>query len=96
MTDEDWDDSHARSLGLFINGESMADVDSRGQPVVDDSFLLLLSAHHEAISWTLPAQWARPWEVVLCTAEGGLEGSTPDAQLEVPARSVVVLSDAES
>jgi len=93
MTDEDWDDGHARSLGLFINGESITDVDHRGQPVEDDSFLLLLNAHHEPISWTLPAQWARPWEVVLCTADGRLEGTTPGNQLDVPARSVVVLSD---
>ena len=93
MTDEDWDDSHARSLGLFINGESMADVDNRGQPVVDDSFLLLLNAHHELITWTLPGQWARPWEVVLSTVGGGMEGTTPGKRLDVPARSVIVLSD---
>ncbi|MEO6318238.1 MAG: glycogen debranching protein GlgX, partial [Acidimicrobiales bacterium] len=85
MTDEDWEDSHSRSLGLFINGESMADVDNRGQPVTDDSFLLLLNAHHEMIPWTLPAQWPRHWEVVLSTVGGGLEGTTPVTQLEVPA-----------
>jgi isoamylase len=95
MTDEDWVDGHARSLGLFINGESITDVDHRGQPVVDDSFLLLLNAHDAAIPWTLPKQWARPWEVVLATAEPRLEGSTPDAVLDVPARSVLVLSDGE-
>jgi glycogen operon protein len=93
MTDEDWEDGHARSLGLFINGESIADVDQRGQPVVDDSFLLLLNAHDEAIAWTLPTQWARPWEVVLASAEPRLEGTSPGGVLEVPARSVLVLSD---
>jgi isoamylase len=93
MTDEDWEDGHARSLGLFINGESIADVDQRGQHVVDDSFLLLLNAHDEAIPWTLPKQWARPWEVVLATAEPRLEGTSPDSALDVPGRSVLVLSD---
>ncbi len=93
MTDEDWVDGHARSLGLFINGESITDVDQRGQPVVDDSFLLLLNAHDEAIAWTRPTQGARPWEVVLATAEPRLEGTTPEGVLDVPARSVLVLSD---
>ncbi|MFL6204089.1 MAG: glycogen debranching protein GlgX [Acidimicrobiales bacterium] len=94
MTDEDWDDGHARSLGLFLDGHAINDVDPRGQPVVDDSFLLLLNAHSEPIPWTLPPRWARSWEVVLCTAHPSLEGSRPGATLLLPARSVVVLIDA--
>jgi len=93
MTDDDWSVGHARSIGLFLNGESITELDPRGQPVVDDSFLLLLNAHHEPIHWTLPEQWSRPWEVVLATVGGHLEGTTPVSTVEVPARSVVVLSD---
>ena len=94
MTDDDWSDGHARSIGLFLNGESITELDPRGQPVVDDSFLLLLNAHHEPISWTLPLQWEREWQVVLTTVEAELEGTRPDGSLDVPARSVVVLVDA--
>jgi glycogen operon protein len=92
MDDDDWSDSHARSIGLFLNGESITDVDQRGQPVVDDSFLLLLNAHHEPLAWTLPTQWAHPWEVLLSTADSRLEGTKPGTSIDVPARSVVVLS----
>jgi glycogen operon protein len=93
MTDDDWDDGHARSLGLYLDGHAINDVDPRGQPMVDDSFLLLLSAHDEPIPWTLPPRWSRSWEVVLCTAQPALEGSRPGATLVLPPRSVAVLSD---
>jgi glycogen operon protein len=96
MTDDDWSDSHARSIGLFLNGESITDVDQRGQPLVDDSFLLLLNAHHELITWTLPTHWTRRWEVVLSTVPGPVEGSVPSVTVDVPARSVVVLSDGDA
>jgi glycogen operon protein len=93
MTDDDWDDGHARSLGLFLDGDAINDVDARGQAIVDDSFLLLLSAHDEPIPWTLPSRWARRWEVELSTADPSLEGTEPDGSLLLPARSVVLLRD---
>ncbi|MGH9084418.1 MAG: glycogen debranching protein GlgX, partial [Acidimicrobiales bacterium] len=93
MTDEDWEVGHARSVGLFINGDAITQRDQRGQHVVDDSFLLLMSAHDEPIEWTLPTQWGGPWSVVLDTT-GTHEESVPvGGKVTVPARSVVVLTD---
>jgi isoamylase len=93
MTDEDWEVGHARSVGLFINGDAITQRDQRGQHVVDDSFLLLMSAHDEPIEWTLPTQWGGPWSVVLDTT-GTHEESVPvGGTITVPARSVVVLTD---
>jgi glycogen operon protein len=94
MTDEDWDAGHARSLGLFFNGESMAERDERGHPVVDDSFLWLLNAHDEAIEWTLPAAWARQWRVVIDTADADAAGQGAAKVVTVAARSCLLLSDA--
>jgi glycogen operon protein len=94
MTDDDWNDGHARSLGLFINGASMAEVDDRGRPVTDDSFLLLLNAHHEPIDWTLPRQWARDWRVVIATADATRVDDAAGKRITVDARSVIVLTDA--
>ena len=56
MSDDDWDAGFARSVGLFLNGDAIADRDRRGQRVTDDSFLLLFNAHHDLIDWTLPKQ----------------------------------------
>jgi glycogen operon protein len=54
MTDEEWQLSHARCLGVFLAGEALEEADERGRPVQDDDFLLLLNAHHEEISFVLP------------------------------------------
>jgi isoamylase len=94
MTDEDWEASHARAIGLFINGDAITDRDQRGQPVVDDSFLLLFSAHHEPIEWVLPTDWGGPWAIVLDTTDTHKELVPVGGTLSVPARSVVVLTDA--
>ena len=45
--------------------------DERGQPVVDDSFLLCFNAHYEDIEFTVPAdEYAREWAVVVDTTDG--------------------------
>jgi isoamylase len=94
MTDDDWDDFHARTLGVFINGTSMNELDANGRPIIDDSFLLLLNAYEGAIDWTLPRQFAPRWQVVLDTTDAGADGRTVTDLITVPARSVIVLSDA--
>jgi isoamylase len=54
MTDEEWKQDSARSLGVFLAGQGLQEQDERGQPVLDDNFLLLMNAHHEQISFLLP------------------------------------------
>jgi isoamylase len=94
MDDADWDSGFARSVGLFLNGETIPERDPRGQHVTDDSFLVILNAHDERLDWTLPTQWGERWQVVVDTS-GDLEPereSNPDKPLPVTARSVVVLT----
>jgi len=55
MTDEEWEQSFARCLGLYLPGEGLEEVDDRGRLLRDENFLLLLNAHHEDIPFTLPA-----------------------------------------
>ncbi|HTS53797.1 MAG TPA: glycogen debranching protein GlgX, partial [Burkholderiales bacterium] len=74
MTDTEWAQDFARSLGVYLAGDALEETDRRGKPAEDDSFLLLLNAHHETIPFTLPQ--IRPgatWQVLLDTAyEQGL------------------------
>ena len=93
MSDEDWDAGHALSVGLFLNGEAIADRDRRGQRVTDDSLLLLFNAHHKAIKWTLPEQWAESWEPILDTWAPNRQRKALNSgrACMVAARSVVVL-----
>jgi glycogen operon protein len=93
MDDADWDSGFARSVGLFLNGETIAERDPRGQRVVDDSFLVILNAHDERLDWTLPVQWGESWQVVVDTSEDFETESVtgPDKPLPVAARAVLVL-----
>ena len=49
MTEQDWDSGFGKCVAVFLNGEGIADVDSRGERVTDDSFLLCFNAHYEDI-----------------------------------------------
>jgi glycogen operon protein len=97
MEDEQWDEAHAKTLGMFLNGESF-EVDQRGEPVGDDTFLVVLNAHHDAVPFTLPtATWGRSWRVVLDTHAGTVVAPADaprveaDEKIDVPGRTVLVL-----
>jgi glycogen operon protein len=74
MTDEEWNQSSARCLGMFLAGDAIGEDDLRGRPVADDDFLLLLNSHHERIDFVIPRLPSRAsWAVMLDTSrdDGG-------------------------
>ena len=77
MSHEEWEHDFARSLGVYLSGSGLADVDARGRPLVDDDFLMLFNAHHEDVAFTLPMLSAEPWRAVFDTAQ---EPAMPDAR----------------
>ena len=69
MTNEDWALGYVRCLGVRLAGHAIEEKDSKGRAVQDETFLLLLNAHHEPRPFTLPAH--KPgvrWQPVLDTA----------------------------
>jgi isoamylase len=69
MSDEDWETGHARSIGIFLNGDGIHEVDARGIAVVDDSFLVLINAEDRPMAFTLPSEeYGQGWQVVVDTA----------------------------
>ncbi len=69
MTDDDWN-VFTRSYGLRLAGDAIADVDTQGRPVLDDTLLLLINAHWEPIGFVLPAhQRSVRWEPLVDTRE---------------------------
>ncbi|MCW2598479.1 MAG: glycogen debranching enzyme GlgX [Frankiales bacterium] len=97
MSDEDWDTGFARSVAVFLNGEAIREPDSRGEPVTDDQFWLLLNGHHEAMDFLLPNVGAgERWEVEIDTYAPLLDNAeqrsvkTAEA-FSVEARSVMLL-----
>lgn len=101
MTEEDWDNDLGRSVVVFLNGSQIADVDQRGQRIVDDSFLLCFNSFWEDIDTTLPpTEFGQAWEIVVDTHSGevhppnanGVTGTDLDpvsagSVLTLPARS---------
>jgi isoamylase len=97
MTDEEWQQSFARCLGVFLAGEALDEVDARGRPRTDDNFLLLLNAHHEAIVFALPAYYPHAaWVVEFDTsADPGTvpAGATAPTPYPLQGRSAVLLRE---
>jgi glycogen operon protein len=70
MADEAWSVGYARCLGVRLAGDIIGDVDERGEPIVGDTLLMLLNAHHEPIEFALPLTHGETdWELVLDTAQ---------------------------
>ena len=95
MSEEHWGEGYARSLGIFINGDTIPNPNTRGDPVTDASFFLIFNAHHEALDFTLPGQpWGTRWTLLLDTVRGWVDDApllVADSRLQVAARSVVLL-----
>ena len=85
---------------MFVGGDTH-EVDRRGEPIVDDSFLVLLNAAPEPVVFTLPpASWGQAWEHVPfgdeeSSAAGGIAASTPERKrgdaVELAERTTLVL-----
>ena len=70
MSDSDWHAGYAKSLAVFLNGDAITEPGPRGEQITDDSFLLLINAHHEDMTFTLPgAKYGKKWQPVLNTAD---------------------------
>jgi glycogen operon protein len=94
MRDEDWHAESGRALAMRLSGDSLTEIDADGNPVRDDTFLLLLNAGPKALQFTLPPHGAgHLWAGVVDTAgQDRWEGAPvrePSYRLE--GRSMAVL-----
>jgi len=95
MSDEEWGLGWVRCLGVMLNGETLGDVDEGGEPIHDDTFLILLNCHHEPIQFFVPKPpEAEKWEIVLDTNDPTLEAnarfSDPGQAIDLAPLSLVV------
>lgn len=68
MNGEEWHGHSARVLGALFSGKTATIRDERGNPVTDDTFLLLFNAHHENVPFTLPGRNGMRWQLLIDTA----------------------------
>jgi isoamylase len=74
MTDHDWG-AFVRCFGMRLAGDRIDELDERGHRVSGETLLVLFNAHHETISFRLPAP--QVWERLVDTAQARLEGDPP-------------------
>jgi len=96
MTRRDWTATDGHTLGVFLNGDELAEETADGQPITDDSFLLLFNSYYEDLDMRLPNQsFGRWWELEFTTAdpelEVGAERFPARATVAVAARSLMLL-----
>ncbi len=95
MTQREWQHGEA-VLGMFLNGDAIVEPDDRGDPVHDDSFVLMFNAHDEDREFKLPRRrMGARWELELCTADphaqAGSTGYAAQEMINVTAHSITIL-----
>jgi glycogen operon protein len=97
-TDEAWNASSVRSLGVLMVGNALDEVDERGRHLEGDTLLILLNAHEEAVSFALPsvgadATWVRVFDTIEALAEERRFGSATHYPLQGRTLVLFTLTD---
>ena len=99
MDEENWGEGFAKSLAIYLNGQSIPNPNPRGDHVSDGNFYLIFNAHYEPLNFTLPSvSWGKKWVKSLDTLNGWLEEEEyfqANGNVDVQERSVVLLRQEE-
>ncbi|HON37622.1 MAG TPA: glycogen debranching protein GlgX [Deltaproteobacteria bacterium] len=87
MTDENWEEHFPKSICIFLNGNAIAGLDERGNRITDESFYLLINAHHEPMIFMIPSLLEGAWATVFDTA---IEDFPKDRPLHGPGEEILL------
>ena len=97
IQDGDWHDPNLHSLGMLLEGNRIHRPDEKGNPMVDDTFLVFFNAWHEAVAFSLPDQsiheasgWIMALNSIGAEYEAGEYFGT-GAEVLIPGRTLWVL-----
>ncbi|MEI9918424.1 MAG: glycogen debranching protein GlgX [Bacteroidota bacterium] len=100
VTDEAWQSSMAKSLGVYLNGKGIHSPDEQGESILDSSSYVLFNAHHEPIEFKMPLpHYGKRWYKEIDTGNTGEPSEIffdAEAIVTVSGRSVVVLNSRKS
>ncbi len=69
MMPEEWHAGWVRCIGLRLSGRTLDDVNGFGEPIRDETYLLLFNPHTEPIRFFMPKQQGTAWEVAVDSAQ---------------------------
>lgn len=95
MTEENWNQDFAKSLGVFLFGLGIHSVGPRGERTTDDSFYIVFNAFHDSLNYVLPEKkFGKRWIRILDTHQNYLEETgdvfKPGESVQVEGRSIVI------
>ena len=101
MTEENWNQDFAKSLGVFLNGKALRAVDAKGNHIVDDTFYVIFNAHFEAFEFKMPSKrFGKNWIKILDTAEDMIEEESHlikhESMIKVEGHSIVLLKQSHA
>jgi isoamylase len=75
MSARDWINPDARCLGMLLSGYAFEECDERGNPIADDTFLVLLNSFWGQIPFTLPPPdgMNEVWRLIFDTTSPAVE-----------------------
>jgi isoamylase len=99
MSEENWREDFAKSLGVFLNGKALKADGPKGEHVMDNSFYIIFNAYESELPYVLPSEeFGTAWMKVIDTHENffeeeGGQNFSPGEIIKVPGRSVIVLKE---
>ena len=96
MTEEQWNTGWMRSLAVMLNGSTLGQMDETGEPITDDTFLVMLNSYADCVTYTLPqSPRNRGWKLLMNTLIWMTRSAKSFlmAALDVAGRSVAVLRE---
>jgi isoamylase len=101
MTEQNWQQDFAKSLGVFLNGLGLRCLGPNGEKLTDDNFYIMFNAHHEPLKFVIPAErFGCSWMKIIDSYEGTIEDNgqmrNSCETISVQGNSVVVLKCART
>jgi isoamylase len=99
MPESSWNTEWTRSMGMMLNGKTLQVADEEGNPLEDDSFLILVNASHEGVEFTLPpVPNGSPWCQVMDTEniDDPFKHARVGEKVIAGGRSMMVFSDSKA
>jgi len=93
MTEEEWHDPETRAVAIRLDGREIGEVDGFGTPIVDDHLLIILNASPDTVRFRVPETLRTgDWHVRIDTCEALPPDIGSHSEIDVPGRSLIVLS----